>query len=585
MKKPLHVMMPLCGIMEDNMGKLFIKIFKIFFIFLCFIVALGLILATIKSYMITKVETTLVKESFFIKEGFYFGGKVTTKNQNYVEIRAGRDMTISDINVKNGQILDGGDAKLFTINTDNYFSVNHEVLEEYNDNINDINYEINTMLSDLSKKVGREIKNINELNPNDGIIISAPATGKITGLNIEKNKQVQTELISNLIDDSVLIIPFTMTVNEYNSISVGQDILVTYTGYEGYYKAKVTSINPNSVPGKDKTSYIHTGVIEAQNPGLISPGVNVGIYTKVNEQPSLTLSYGAVVESYKEQTKITTPIKDICPIEVNVAEGELVQKGQQIARLGGEAVTEELKVSIKNIKDKIDLISKNQKKIQGLYGDIISSNVDNGIRIDDIGSCYIAENVYIEYVTDKAIVGKNEVILKYRLCDEKKLAIKATIDKDMYNKMSSSTNTKITYVDKNSSSVINVNKLDEKKFDDHYEILYELKNEGVYHYVYNDNITLNASTERYLSNVVPKTAIIPLGELKSGESCYVYVIDKEETMFEDIDIVRRKMASIGYVGNQVVQIRFYEDMSSFDRISVVNNINTVLKDGMRVKIK
>jgi len=151
--------------------------------------------------------------------------------------------------------------------------------------------------------------------------------------------------------------------------------------------------------------------------------------------------------------------------------------------------------------------------------------------------------------------------------------------------MSSSTNTKITYVDKNSSSVINVNKLDEKKFDDHYEILYELKNEGVYHYVYNDNITLNASTERYLSNVVPKTAIIPLGELKSGESCYVYVIDKEETMFEDIDIVRRKMASIGYVGNQVVQIRFYEDMSSFDRISVVNNINTVLKDGMRVKIK
>lgn len=572
------------------MGKLFIKIFKIFFIFLCFIVALGLILATIRSYMITKVETTLVKESFFIKEGFYFNGKVTTKDQNYVEIRAEKSMVISDINVKNGQILDNKGDKLFTINTDNYFTDNHEVLEEYNNQINDVNYEINTLLSDLSKKVGREIKNINDFNPNDGIIISAPATGKITGLNIKKDKKVQTDLISNLIDDSVLIIPFSMTVNEYNFMSVGQDILVTYTGYEGYYKAKVTSINPNAVPGKDNTSYIHNGVIEAENPGLISPGVNVGIYTKVNEQPSLTLSYGAVVESYKEQLKIITPIystqnKDAYPTEVNVVEGELVQKGQQIARLSGEAVTEELKTSIKNIKDKINSISKIQKNIQGLYGDIISSNVDNGLRIDESGNCYIYGDAHIEYVTDKAIVGKNEVILKYRICDKEKLAIKATIDKEMYNKMSSSTNTKITYVDKNSSSVINVNKLDEKKFEDHYEILYELKNEGVYHYVYNDNVTLNASTERYLSNVVPKTAIIPLGELKSGESCYVYVIDKEETMFEDIDVVRRKMASIGYVGNQVVQIRFYEDMSSFDRISVVNNTNTVLKDGMRVKIK
>ena len=566
------------------MSKIFFKIFKIFFIFVSIIVIMGVVLTTIKNYMIPEVEYTNLKSRFYVKERYYFTGKVMPKSVNVIEIKATKDMVISDINVKAGQILGNEKRMLFTLNTDNYLLESNNVLEEYNDEAAEINDQISATLKEISKKVGREIKNINELNPYDGIIILAPSDGKITGLSIEQDKKLNSDFIANITDDSGLVIPFNMTTYEYSIMSVGQEVLVTYSGYEGYYKGKVVSINPNAIPGKDKISYIYTGVIEAENPGLISPGVNVGISTSNDGQPGVLLSSAAVIESYLKQDSINSPLffnnKDIYATEVNVSEGELVKKGQQIARLGGEDVVEELNLYIKNVKDKFEKLSKVQKNIHNLYSDIIKSNIDNNIRIDENGICSISEKIYIEYVTDKSTLRKDDVILRYRPYGPENLIIKTNIDEQTYIKANMPGNS-IRYGGKSYS--FKAIKVDDKRFEDYYEVSFPI-NEGD-EYDLNDEVRFEITLESFYGNAAPKTAIVPIGDIKVGAKCYVYIIAAEDTMFGDIEVIQQKTAFIQQVGEQVVQLRFIEDIDTSGQVYLVNYINTILKDGMRVKRK
>lgn len=577
--------------------KVFIRFFKIFFSFICTIVVIGFIMITIQNYTVKEVELVALKNNHYVKESYYFKGTVTTRDQDIVEIKAARDMTISDINIKTGQILDlnSENKTLFTLSTDDdYSSNNSEMLGEYTDKINEIREAMDTELSNISKMLGRQVNSINDLSPDEEIKIYAPSNGKITGLNIGRDNKINGEIIANIIDDSILNIPFTMTANEYPNISVGQEILVTYTGYEGYYEGKVININPNAIPGKDKISYIYKGVIEAKNPGLISPGVEAGIHLSNNGQAGSTLSNSAVVESYANQGQIKAPMysigdKEVYAVKLDVTEGQLVKKGQQIAILGGPAIEERLKSDIKSLKSKSDSISKLQKEIQNLYGDMIKSNRDNNFKIGEDGVCSTTEKIYVDYVAGGSAVRKNDVILRYRLCDEENLVIKATVDEANYARMSGGgrmgTQSMITYKDKEGASVIQARVLDEKKFDKYYELIYKLENKGYYRYGINESVNFEINVETTLYNVAPKTAIIPVGEIDYGTTCYVYVVEPEETMFGTVDVIRQKSAVIHYSGHQVASIWFMENLAEPDKVRVVNNINTVLRDGMRVKAK
>lgn len=576
--------------------KTFIKFFKIFFSLICTVVVIGFILITIKNYTITEVQLTALKDNYYVKETFNFPGKITTKDSNVIEIRAERDMSISDIMVKRGQIMEYNDEKrLFTLKTEGSSSDDNEAISRYNEQIRDLREAINEEYESASEFLGKQVNSIDQLREDQEIVVYAPSNGKITGLTIGRDNKLNGDLIANIIDDSILTIPFYMTPYEYSNIKVGQEILVTYTGYEGYYKGKVISVNPNTIPGPDKISYVHTGVIEAENPGLISIGVGVGVHLSANGQATSTLFNSAKVESFADQGQVKSPIystadNQLNVIKLNVIEGQKVKKGDEIAVLGGPAIADRMKRDAKSIRAKLDQISKIQKELdkelQALYGDLVKSNVPNKFKVGEGGVCYTSDRIYIDYVADGSTVRKGDVLIRYRLCGEDNLVITATVDREIYEMLFSqeiTRETSVTYYNKKGDKFYKAKALDYRKYDDRYEIIYELQNEGYFRYALNDDINLSVTSEFTLWNVVPKTAIIPIDGYKSGKYCYVYVLEQEETMYGTVDVIRQKNAYINYAGSNFVSITIMDNMVDPYTARIVDNMTTVLRDGMRVK--
>ncbi len=571
------------------MMRIFDKISKIFFAFICFIVILGMVFLSVRNYTTPIVKYTPVVPSDKIKTTYYFTGTVVPKNSKTIEVKAAQDMDISNISIKSDQIVPK-DENLFTLDISGSTSDKTDAQDAFNDKLYDANIELNRMIKSLEKKINKEIDNIENVNPYDGITVYATADGKVKNLSVEEGKKVNNNIISNIIDDSILKISFKMTANEYPNIIVGQRVLVTFAGYEGYYEAEVTSINPNAVPDKDKVSFIYNGVIEAKNPGLISTGVNVGVSTQRDGQPVATLSNAGIVESYAEQSPVTTEVYSNSDMDVNatkvyVIEGETVKKGQKIAVLGGEDLVSYLNASIKKIKDKIKLISNLKKDIGNLYGDIITINSDNNFIMDNIGNCAISEKIYVDYITENTTIRKGDVILKYHTYNNDALSIKAVVDAKTYKNLKQ-IGDKIYYGANKGNMDIKAALDGIKEFSKSYELSYKYQEADIGRLNLSDNVIFSFTAEEKCVNVIPKTAIVPIGRIEVGSNGFVYIINTEDSILGNIDVLEEKKVTITAVGDETVSIEFDKDFfTGYRDIFIVNYIDSTLKDGMRVKTK
>lgn len=238
--------------------------------------------------------------------------------------------------------------------------------------------DISDKLRNLSVKLNRTITDISEVNPHDGIVITSPISGRITLLNAKEGERISSTnpLIGEIVNDSKFRISFKATVNEFANLQKGQKVLLSFNGYEGYYNGVIKEINANKVPNDDKKSYVHNGVIEADNPGLIQVGNAVSVSTNVNGQAGLTLTYAGKVEAYLDQTKIfltgfnITDTKTYLATKVYVSENEFVDKGKEIVKIAGSDVADDIQNDVNAIKEvyaKIDTIREEIDKLnQGI---------------------------------------------------------------------------------------------------------------------------------------------------------------------------------------------------------------------------
>lgn len=568
------------------MMRIFDKISKIFFAFICFIVILGMVFLSIRNYTTPIVSSVVVSPNGKIESKYYLNGVISSGNNKVVEVKAARDMDISDINIKTDQIVEGG-QKLFALDISKSTSDKRVQQDTINDKIYNEQLALDKMIRSLEKTANRQINNIDNFNSNEGVSIYAVADGKIKNLSISEGKKVTDNIISNIIDDNLLKISFKMTGNEFPNISVGQKVLLTFTGYEGYYDAEVISINPNAVPDKDKISFLYNGVILAKNPGLISPGVSVGVSTQRDGQVAATLTYSGTVESYSEQSPVTTEVysdsnMDIYATKVLVIEGETVKKGQKIAELGGDDLTSYFNESIKSIKDKQKVISNLRKDINELYGDTLTFNTESSFKMDDDGACKISDKIYVEYVADKASLREGETILRYRVYDNSSMQIKLMIDAKTYKSMP----TTVYYGTDMWNMDTQTRLIGVKEFAKGYEVSFEHDEKYLAGLSLNDSVILKFSIEDRFENVIPKSAIVPIGKMAVGSSGYVYIINQEESILGDVDVLSEKRVTIKAVGDENVAIEF--DKNFYNRgkdIVIVNFIDSTLKDGMRVRLK
>lgn len=264
-----------------------------------------------------------------------------------------------------------------------------EILEDLNsgidkkqEEIQSINKEIDTKMKALSKKINMDVTNVDQINPYDGIVITAPIRGRLIDFKVSEGERVENPNIATIIDDSKVKIPFKVNTYEYASLKVGQKVLLQYRkvfekggsvlAFDGFYPGTITKLNSNAVPNKDAITYVHNGVIEADNPGLVQKGMAVSVFTESGGVPVAGLVYPGTVDSFVNEKKIYSTVYSdgdkttIIATDVPVSENEFVEEGEILVRIAGNDVTELIQQDITAIKAEYDKIRTKNDEISDI---------------------------------------------------------------------------------------------------------------------------------------------------------------------------------------------------------------------------
>lgn len=315
-----------------------------------------------------------------------WGGNITAPKPEGITNSQGNSVsityTVEELFVEQNQMVKKDDP-LVRLSISNI----GELIEEINDAISKkqeeitiTNEEIDRKLEDLGKKINKDIKNVNEVNPYDGIVISAPIKGRLTNFNVEEGEKIEEYNLATIVDDSKVKISFKVNTYEYENLKKGDKVFLRFlkaseTGsspaFDGFYYGTIDKLNSNKVPDENGMTYVHTGVIVADNPGLIQPGMIVLIYTEENGTAITNFSYNGKVESFVDQKKVYSTIMPsdnnvMIATEVEVNENEFVEEGQPLLRIAGSDIVKNIESDIKSINDKYTVITNNQRDITDL---------------------------------------------------------------------------------------------------------------------------------------------------------------------------------------------------------------------------
>ncbi|QSX06956.1 efflux RND transporter periplasmic adaptor subunit [Sedimentibacter sp. zth1] len=404
-----------------------------------------------------------------------YGGTISAPTIEGLE--ASMNFKVEEVFVGENDAIKKGD-KIVRLSSTNL----PKLISDKNDLIHKKQEEINEAVKALGLKVNKDISSVYDVNPSDGIVISAPIDGKVTDLQVKEGEKITNYYIANIINDSTLKISFMVKPDEYPMLVANDNkILISFIGYEGYYEAEITELEENpstttitrKVPNikgdgfhdVSKDYYVHTGVIQVENPGLIKSDSSVGVYLNTNGSASTPLEYVGTVESYLDESKVNYILgenKTYLATEVFVKNNAMIKAGQPIVRIAGNDVTNDLQATIDNIKTMQDELSKLQQDVASLntFGEDLTVYAPN----DGIIS-YIRHNVGDEFeVSANADRWSSQIVEVYN-----------ANQMDIYTQVS---DLDVNYIQVGSSVEVTVDALPNKKFEGTVGRMYQYTDNG-----------------------------------------------------------------------------------------------------------
>jgi len=319
-----------------------------------------------------------------------WGGSITAPKPEGVTDLSGGSVTVTynveEVFIEPNDMVKKGDnlVKLSTQNLGDIIDNLNEGITKKHKEIQEIYDDIDIKLKALGKMINKDITNINQVDPYEGIVITAPIKGRLIDFKAEEGERIEDPNIVTIVDDSKVKISFKVNTYEYKNLKVGQKVLMQYrkvkdektgesaTAFDGFYIGTIKKLNPNAVPNSDAITYVHNGFIEADNPGLVQKGMIAIIYTENDNLPVASLSYQGKVDSFVNEKKIYSTIysdkdnSNIIATEVPVSENEFVDEGQILVRIAGNDVKDLIEADINKIKIQYDKIKEKNEEIDGI---------------------------------------------------------------------------------------------------------------------------------------------------------------------------------------------------------------------------
>ena len=320
-----------------------------------------------------------------------WGGSITAPKPEGITDSNGSPVnvtyTVEEVFVSPNQMIKKGDnlVRLSATNLGDILDDLNDNIQKKQEEIQKKNEETKKMTEDLGKYLNKNITDVSQVNPYEGIVFNAPIRGRLTELNVEEGEVIEKNTLATIVDDSKVKISFKVNTIEYSNLKEGQKVLLQYrrvlegggsqTAFDGFYSGVIKKLNSNQVPSTDGITYVHNGTIEADNPGLVQPEMIAAIYTDSNGFPGTVFAYNGTVDAFVNQKKVSLSLSgvswgedsNVVATDVYVSENEFVEEGDLLARIAGSDVTKKIEGDISAIKTKQEEALKINEEIGDIY--------------------------------------------------------------------------------------------------------------------------------------------------------------------------------------------------------------------------
>lgn len=228
----------------------------------------------------------------------------------------------------------------------------------------------------LASMMGVSIDEINQINPDAGIILRAPIDGRVTDLNYTEGQEVlQGQIVARIVDDTRFQVIAKLSSAEFNQLTEDQGAVFNFSDFfSEFVPAEIVDINPNPVPESSKDlmsdqapnaqeesyEFVYWVTLEGKNPGLVRPGMRVSIgFVKGEDAKSknidltkiIWLRYTSTVDKYVSEERVLSQAESIIT-EVFVHKMESVKQGTPIMSLAGQDVRDTIEEKLTSIRNK-----------------------------------------------------------------------------------------------------------------------------------------------------------------------------------------------------------------------------------------
>ena len=250
--------------------------------------------------------------------------------------------------------------------------------------IDSLESQLETEIKSLSTMLSVDPDNINSIDPSNGISITAPIDGRLTNMTVKAGTTLdQGAIIGTIVDDSKFTLTAKLSGGEFGRLKDNYEVMIRFPGLFSYSEAiegQITNINYNPIPEKssdlntgngipitddDSYEYVYWVDVEADNPGLIQPGMTAEVtfydptvYKSsddvINASSStalITCRYYSTISGYATQEEILSQVEGVVT-KVKANNMSALNKGDVILTMAGQDVTEIIVEKLDSIRSK-----------------------------------------------------------------------------------------------------------------------------------------------------------------------------------------------------------------------------------------
>ncbi|MDI6825509.1 MAG: efflux RND transporter periplasmic adaptor subunit [Bacillota bacterium] len=238
------------------------------------------------------------------------------------ELVAPVDGTLVSIEVQRGQQVEAGQL-VATLRND---QVGYE--------LQNLMFEVEQLRLELASVLGVPPEQVTRVDPNRGVGVYAPISGRVTELTLKNGDKVAAgDLVARIVDDATVVSVAEVNPGDVKRIAVGQKAQLWFEEFATPVEGVVTVVDDTPVP---KDNYLVCRVtIEAKNEGLLKPGMKYRL-SILSPQGTVEVGEPQTIDRYKAEDVVRSSAAGTVT-RVHVKNMQRVQKGDLIVSMGGES--------------------------------------------------------------------------------------------------------------------------------------------------------------------------------------------------------------------------------------------------------